>query len=93
MVSYVLSQATLLIAALISWSLLDHPAAVVLNGTFVHDPLAALAKTSILLITFGAFCLFTQLSGGSVAFFAGSSTCSACSRCSACWCWSPPTAC
>jgi NADH-quinone oxidoreductase subunit N len=55
MVSYVLSQATLLIAALISWSLLDHPAAVVLNGTFVHDPLAALAKTSILLITFGAF--------------------------------------
>jgi len=28
---------------------------VVLNGTFVHDPLAALAKTSILLITFGVF--------------------------------------
>jgi NADH-quinone oxidoreductase subunit N len=54
-VSYVLSQATLLIAALISWGLLEHPAVVVLNGTFVHDPLAALAKTSILLITFGAF--------------------------------------
>ena len=54
-VSYVLSQATLLIAALVSWSLLEHPTMVVLNGTFVHDPLAALAKTSILLITFGVF--------------------------------------
>jgi NADH-quinone oxidoreductase subunit N len=54
-VSYVLSQATLLVAALISWNLLEHPAVVVLNGTFVHDPLAALAKTSILLITFGVF--------------------------------------
>jgi NADH-quinone oxidoreductase subunit N len=54
-VSYVLSQATLLAAALVSWSLLELPAAVVLNGTFVHDPLAALSKTSILLITFGVF--------------------------------------
>jgi NADH-quinone oxidoreductase subunit N len=54
-VSYALSQATLLAAALISWSLLAQPAAVVLNGTFVHDPLAALAKTAILLITFGVF--------------------------------------
>ena len=55
MVSYVLSQVTLLAAALISWSLLEQPAEVVLNGTFVLDPLAVLAKTAILLITFGVF--------------------------------------
>jgi NADH-quinone oxidoreductase subunit N len=54
-VAYVLSQVTLLLAALLSWNLLDHPAAVLLNGTFVHDPLAALSKTGILLITFGVF--------------------------------------
>jgi NADH-quinone oxidoreductase subunit N len=55
LVSYALSQATLLAGALISWNLLEYPAVVVLNGTFVHDSLAALAKTSILLITFGVF--------------------------------------
>jgi NADH-quinone oxidoreductase subunit N len=54
-VSYTLSQLTLLAAALISWSLLDDPAVVVLNGTFVSDPMAALLKTSIFLITFGVF--------------------------------------
>jgi NADH-quinone oxidoreductase subunit N len=54
-VSYTLSQLTLLGAALISWSMLDEAAVVVLNGTFVSDPMAALLKTSIFLITFGAF--------------------------------------
>jgi NADH-quinone oxidoreductase subunit N len=54
-VSYVLSLATLLAAALISWSMLDNETAVVLNGTFVSDPMAALLKTSIFLITFGVF--------------------------------------
>jgi NADH-quinone oxidoreductase subunit N len=53
--SYALAQLTLLAAALISWSMLDTPASVVLGGTFVHDPMAALLKTSIFLITFGAF--------------------------------------
>ena len=54
-VSYVLSLATLLVAALISGSMLDNETAVVLNGTFVSDPMAALLKTSIFLITFGVF--------------------------------------
>jgi NADH-quinone oxidoreductase subunit N len=53
--SYVLAQLSLLVAALISWGMLDTPASVVLGGTFVHDPMAALLKTSIFLITFGAF--------------------------------------
>ncbi|MGD8312412.1 MAG: NADH-quinone oxidoreductase subunit NuoN [Gammaproteobacteria bacterium] len=53
--SYILAQLTLLVAALISWSMLDNETVVVLGGTFVHDPMAALAKTSIALITFGAF--------------------------------------
>ncbi len=54
-ISYVLSLATLLAAALISWNMLDNETAVVLNGTFVSDPMAALLKTSIFLITFGVF--------------------------------------
>jgi hypothetical protein len=53
--SYVLSQLTLLVAALISWSMLDNAASVALGGTFVHDPMAALLKTSIFVITIGAF--------------------------------------
>lgn len=53
--SYVLAQLSLLMAALISWSMLDNPVSVVLGGTFVHDPMAALLKISIFLITFGAF--------------------------------------
>ncbi len=54
-VSYVLSLATLLVAALISWSMIDNETVVVLNGTFVSDPMAALLKTCIFLITFGVF--------------------------------------
>jgi len=54
-VSYVLAQLTLLLAAVISWNMLDNPVAVVLHGTFVSDPMAALLKTSIFLITFGVF--------------------------------------
>jgi len=53
--SYILSQLTLLGAALISWNMLDMETVVVLGGTFVHDPMAALLKTSIFLVTFGAF--------------------------------------
>ena len=53
-ISYVLSQLTLLATALISWSMIDNETAVVLGGTFVHDPMAALLKTSIALIAFGA---------------------------------------
>jgi NADH-quinone oxidoreductase subunit N len=53
--SYVLAQITLLLGAVISWNQLDDPVAVVLHATFVSDPMAALLKTSILLITFGAF--------------------------------------
>jgi NADH-quinone oxidoreductase subunit N len=53
--SYVLSQLTLLCAALISANMLDVETVVVLGGTFVHDPMAALLKTSIFLVTFGAF--------------------------------------
>ena len=53
--SYILSQLTLLGAALISWNMLDMDTMVVLGGTFVHDPMAAVLKTSIFLITFGAF--------------------------------------
>ncbi|MDH3526613.1 MAG: NADH-quinone oxidoreductase subunit NuoN [Gammaproteobacteria bacterium] len=54
-ISYLLSLATLLVAALISWGMLDNEVAVVLNGTFVSDPMAALLKTCIFLITFGVF--------------------------------------
>ena len=48
--SYVLSQLTLLVAALISWNMLDMDTVVVLGGTFVHDPMAAVLKTSIFLM-------------------------------------------
>ena len=54
-ISYILSQLTLLVAAVISWNMLDYEAAVILGGTFVHDPMAALLKTSIFLIVVGAF--------------------------------------
>jgi NADH-quinone oxidoreductase subunit N len=54
-ISYLLSQLTLLLAALLSGSLIDNEAAVLLGGMFVHDPMAALLKTSAFLITFGAF--------------------------------------
>jgi NADH-quinone oxidoreductase subunit N len=53
--SYVLSQLTLLAGALISGSLIDTDAAVLLGGMFVHDPMAALLKTSVFLVTLGAF--------------------------------------
>ena len=53
--SYILSQLTLLVAALIGGSLIDNEAAVLLGGMYVHDPMAALLKTSTFLITFGAF--------------------------------------
>jgi len=53
--SYVLSQLTLLFAAVISWNMLDMDSVVVLGGTFVHDPMAALLKTAIFLVVFGAF--------------------------------------
>ena len=53
--SYVLSQLTLLFAAVISWNMLDMDTVVVLGGTFVHDPMAALLKTAIFLVVFGAF--------------------------------------
>jgi NADH-quinone oxidoreductase subunit N len=54
-ISYVLSQLTLLVAAMLTWNMLDTEPAVVLGGTFIHDPMAALLKTSIFLITVGAF--------------------------------------
>ena len=54
-ISYVLSQLTLLVAALLTWNMLDVERVVVLGGTFIHDPMAALLKTSIFLITIGAF--------------------------------------
>jgi NADH-quinone oxidoreductase subunit N len=54
-VSYVLSQLTLLVAALISWGMLGNDTQVVLHGTFVSDPMAALLKTCILLVTVGVF--------------------------------------
>jgi NADH-quinone oxidoreductase subunit N len=53
--SYVLSQLTLLFAAVISWNMLDMDSVVVLGGTFVHDPMAALLKTAIFLVVIGAF--------------------------------------
>ncbi len=54
-ISYTLSQATLLLAALISASMIGDARTVLLGGTFVHDPMAALLKTSIFLVTIGAF--------------------------------------
>jgi len=53
--SYKLTQFTLLVAALISWSMLDTGRELAFGGTFVHDPMAALLKTSIFLIAVGAF--------------------------------------
>jgi NADH-quinone oxidoreductase subunit N len=53
--SYILSQLTLLAAALISSSLIDNEALVMLGGMFIHDPMAALLKTSVFLVTVGAF--------------------------------------
>ena len=54
-ISYILSQLTLLLAALLTWNMLDTERVVVLGGTFIHDPMAALLKTSIFLIVIGAF--------------------------------------
>jgi NADH-quinone oxidoreductase subunit N len=54
-ISYLLSQLTLLVAALLTWNMLDTERVVVMGGTFIHDPMAALLKTSIFLITIGAF--------------------------------------
>jgi NADH-quinone oxidoreductase subunit N len=54
-VSYVLSQLTLLAAALLTWNMLDTERVVVLGGTFIHDPMAALLKTGVFLVTIGAF--------------------------------------
>jgi len=53
--SFRLTQITLLVAAVISWSMLDTARELAFGGTFVHDPMAALLKTSIFLIAFGAF--------------------------------------
>jgi NADH-quinone oxidoreductase subunit N len=53
--SYTLTQITLLVAAVISWSMLDTASELAFGGTFVHDPMAALLKTSIFLIAVGAF--------------------------------------
>ena len=53
--SYTLTQITLLVAAVISWSMLDAGRELAFGGTFVHDPMAALLKTSIFLIAVGAF--------------------------------------
>jgi NADH-quinone oxidoreductase subunit N len=53
--SYALTQITLLVAAVISGSMLDTARELVFGGTFVHDPMAALLKTSIFLIAAGAF--------------------------------------
>jgi NADH-quinone oxidoreductase subunit N len=54
-ISYILSQLTLLLTALLTWNMLDSERVVVLGGTFIHDPMAALLKTSIFLIVIGAF--------------------------------------
>ncbi len=54
-ISYHLSQLTLLLAAVISACMIDDARVVLLGGTFVHDPMAALLKTSIFLVTIGAF--------------------------------------
>jgi NADH-quinone oxidoreductase subunit N len=54
-ISYTLSQLTLVVAAIISWNMLDIERAVVLGGTFVHDPMAALLKASIFLVVMGGF--------------------------------------
>jgi NADH-quinone oxidoreductase subunit N len=53
--SYVLAQFTLLAGAAISWGMLGEEPALVLNGTFISDPMAALLKTSILLVSAGVF--------------------------------------
>jgi len=54
-VTYVLCQLSLLFVAVISVYMLNIETLVVLGGTFVHDPMAALLKASIALITMGAF--------------------------------------
>ncbi len=54
-ISYTLSQLTLLLAAVLSWNMLDTERVVVLGGTFIHDPMAALLKTAIFLIVAGGF--------------------------------------
>jgi NADH-quinone oxidoreductase subunit N len=54
-ISYILSMLTLLVAALISGGMVHDAPVVLLGGTFVHDPMAAVLKTSIFLVTAGAF--------------------------------------
>jgi NADH-quinone oxidoreductase subunit N len=66
-ISYLLSQLTLLVAAVISWNMIDTGPAVVMGGTFIHDPMAALLKTSVYLVVIGAFVYarsFNTSSGG-----------------------------
>jgi NADH-quinone oxidoreductase subunit N len=54
-VSYRLSQLSLLLTALATARLLDAPSAVLLGGTYITDPMGALLKTAILLVTVGGF--------------------------------------
>jgi NADH-quinone oxidoreductase subunit N len=54
-ISYILSQLTLLVAAIISWNMLETGRALAMGATFVHDPMAALLKASIFLVVIGAF--------------------------------------
>jgi len=54
-ISYSLAQLTLLVAAVISWNMLDTTTAVVMGGTFIHDPMAALLKAAMFLLVIGAF--------------------------------------
>jgi len=53
--SYTLAQLTLVLAAVISGSMLDTGRELAFGGTFVHDPMAALLKTGVFLIALGAF--------------------------------------
>jgi len=53
--SYRLAQLTLAGAALLSAATLDTGRTLTLGGMFVHDPMAALLKTSIFLVVIGAF--------------------------------------
>ena len=54
-ITYWLAQATLLIAAWLSWPSGAGDAAITFSGTFVRDPMGDILKVGIYLLTFGVF--------------------------------------
>ena len=54
-VTYYLSQATLVLAGVLTWALNDGITQITFDGSFINDPMAVVLKLFIYLITFFVF--------------------------------------